>query len=137
MVSVSSSKTITYGERELTIPLVRASNNALCVCQLLEEHFSTYPSELDGPLFVLLGSVNVTLSVMLRPSCSFLLVVFCWGGVVFFVSWGVLVGGTIYCHSYSCQPLLHITRMLSMATHNYIRIYVWSIYINIIGRKGK
>ena len=69
MLSVSSSKTIQYGQRTHQVPLVYAPGSPLCAASLLWRHFSEHPAPSSSPAFLLKRgdiSVPLTYGVLLK-----------------------------------------------------------------------
>ena len=69
MLSISSSKTIQYGQRTHQVPVVFAPGSPLCAASLLWKHFKEHPAPLSAPAFLLRRgglSVPLTYGVLLK-----------------------------------------------------------------------
>ena len=69
LLTISSTKTIQYGQRVITIPITYAHGSPICAVQWVQRHILDFPSQdPDSPLFLLprnAASVPMTYSVLL------------------------------------------------------------------------
>lgn len=72
IVTVESTKTIQYHERELKIPVRRVANEAFCAVSLLEHNFNLFPAPGDACLFYKLSPQGEIVPLFYQDMLQFL-----------------------------------------------------------------
>lgn len=65
-VTVYSSKTIQFRERNLEIPVFKIDGSPLCAVELLRQHWMGFPAEPDSPLFLKINKKNEVTPLLYR-----------------------------------------------------------------------